>query len=176
MKKFSTLFLMAGMLMIMGCGGSGGNSSGSGKVSGEVYTSEVMSVLVPKGWKAFPGLVAGTIDEFREDQVAIHKGAKQAIDQLDTPGIVINYFPQAKYARTPGKTWYDNVSDIAPFTMGNYEWEGFTGSISNRKCAIFWTTNADELFQVVAWLEYDGKKISLDDADVKALIASISTK
>ena len=170
MKKTLALCFLVSIFMLMGCGGSGG------KVSGEVYTTEVMSVLAPKGWKAFPAPKPGKFDEYREDQVNVHKGAKEPIDQFNTSGIVINYFDDAKVVMTPPQSWYENVEEIAPFSLGNYEWKGFTGERSDITYGILWTTNAVELFQVVAFLKYRDKEISLDDADVKAIIASISTK
>ena len=160
--------------LMTGCGGSG---SGSGKVSGEIYSTEIFSVLVPKGWKAFPYYQAGT-ETPRQNMVAVHKGAKEPNDMSETPGIVINYFPDAKTVMTPRKSLYEDTADMEPFTSGKYTWEGFTGvnNMITRKMpvAVFWTTNAAELFQVVVWLENGGKKIALDNADVQAIIAGIS--
>ncbi|MCL2727941.1 MAG: hypothetical protein FWD56_06115 [Bacteroidales bacterium] len=173
MKKTLFLLVAVGVFMLIGCGGSG---SGGGKVSGEVYTTQEMSVLAPKGWKAFSALKPGTTDEYRDDQVNVHKGAKVPLDQFNTSGIVINYWEDAKNVMAPPKSWYENVEEIAPFTLGNYQWEGFTGERSDITYGILWTINAEERFQVVAFLKYRGMEISLEDADVKAIIASISKK
>jgi len=169
MKKFNlTVASLVVVVLMAGCGG--------GKASGDVYSTEVMSVVAPSGWKVFPYYVLGSSTETREDILGVYKGAKEPIDQMSTPGLVINYFSEAKIVMTPPKSWYEDVVDIEPFTLGNYTWEGFTGTRSDMPQAICWTTNAVELFQVVVWLENGGKKLSFDDADVQSIIASISAK
>ncbi|MCL2727553.1 MAG: hypothetical protein FWD56_04130 [Bacteroidales bacterium] len=171
MKKTLALVFMVGMLMLIGCGGSGG--SGSGKIKGETYSTELMSVLVPNGWKAFPYYKSGGTDPL-PNTVGIHKGAKTMFEQMSTPGIVINYYEEAKYVMKPNKDWYEDVVEMKPFALGNYEWEGFTGVSYGNPVAIIWTTNGVEMFQLNIFLKMYDKEIAYEDADVQAIIASVS--
>jgi len=171
MKKSLALIFTVGMFMLIGCGGSGG--SGGGKVSGETYSTELMKILVPKGWKSYPYYKPGETDPLPHT-VGIHKGAKTTFDQMSTPGIVIKYNKDLRSATIPNKTWYEEAEDIKPFKLGNYEWAGFTAVSFSNPVALLWTTNAVEVFDVTIFLKMYGKEIALEDSDVQAILASIS--
>ena len=164
--------------LMTGCGSSG---SGSGKVSGETYSTDVMSVTVPKGWKALPFYKNGNVDDVNQNEIGIHKGAKEGYDMAHTPGMTV-YFRPNQSRTSFGKTYYEDVVDLEPFTTGDLRWEGFTGKMqigySDKRSdiAALWTSVGNDMFQAFIWLELDGKKIALDDADVKAILASIAKK
>jgi len=166
------LTLMLGISLLVGCGGGGGSA---GSVSGEVYDAGNVSALVPKGWKVYP--IVDVFDdydgEYDPNGLSINKGAKGAFDQLTTPGLQIKWYasgdgPNNEYS----KAFYDDVEDLAPMTIGSRTWKGFTAVSIGYPLALLWTEEGD-IFQVTVWLENGGKKISLDDADVRAILESI---
>ena len=163
--------IMAGALLLAGCGGGGGSAK-SGKVSGETFSTDNFSVLIPKGWRAIRATDPFENGKLREDMVYINKGAKSDIAIFSTPGVVVLYAPNAM--THPPKSFYDDTADITPFTAGKYAFEGFSGKFSGKPLIVFWTTNAKEYFQITINAEIDGKKIALDDADVQAIIASVT--
>lgn len=75
---------------------------------------------------------------------------------------------------TPMKELYEETADLEPITIGNYTWNGFTGESIGTPIAILWTgeEGAGQI-QLTICLE-NGDKISLEDADVQAIIASIT--
>jgi len=98
-----------------------------------------------------------------------------------TPGMTV-YFRPNQSRTSFGKTYYEDVADLEPFTTGDLRWEGFTGKMqigySDKRSdiAALWTSVGNDMFQVFVWLELDGVKITLNDADVKAILASIAKK
>ena len=164
--------------LMTGCGGSG---SGGSKVSGEAYSTDVMSVTVPKGWKAFPFYKNGNVDDVVQTEIGIHKGAKEGYDMARTPGMTV-YFRPNQSKTSFGKTYYEDVVDLEPFTTGDLRWEGFTGKMQKgysgdkSPIAALWTSVGNDMFQAFVWLELEGGKITLNDADVKAILASIVKK
>jgi len=165
-----TSLLLAG-LMIIGLM----TSCGTGKVSGETFSTEQFSVLVPSGWMVIRATDPFEKGKIREDMVYINKGAKAEIDIFSTPGVSIIYVANRKAKNTlpPPKSFYDDVVDMKPFTLGKYNYEGYTAKFSNKPMTIFWTISDEEYFQFSVNTEIDGKKIAFEDADVQAIIESV---
>ena len=168
MKNLFNAVLAFGLLVMVGCGGTSAN------VSGDTYETEQISVVVPKGWKTFPYYPLG-MSIADPGQVGIHKGAEELRDQERTPGIFINRNSN-KNVSLPGKAFYHNAEDIKSFKLGNYEWVGFKANSGDVPTVILKGTGEDHAFLLTFFLEMDGKKISLDDNDVKAIIKSITSK
>lgn len=64
--------------------------------------------------------------------------------------------------------------DLEPVTIGDYTWNGFTGKSIGTPIAVLWTgEEGEDQIQLTICLK-NGDKISLEDADVQAIIASIT--
>jgi len=190
------LALLLSISMLAGCSGGGGSGNSAGSngggtqsseksaetaktpvVKGETYSAENISALVPEGWQAFPFYSGG---EESPNTFSVHKGALNAMDIWYTPGIQIQFFPEGS-GFGPGviRDIYQDISDLAPQKLGDYTWEGFTGLSKNIKdeyvvpFAMFWTDVGNDKILATVWLELGEKTISLDDADVQAILASI---
>ena len=170
MKNVLKAVLVLSLIFSAGCGGT--------SVSGETYETEVMSVLVPKGWKAFPYYQAGS-QEVIPGTVAIRKGATDLIDQFKTPGILIA-ITKGTNKITISKSSFADGEDVEPFQMGKYTWTGIKGTFSLGSTVtpmiMVQTISEGYNYRVDFILEGSGKKISMDDADVKAIIESITVK
>ena len=71
----------------------------------------------------------------------------------------------------PGR---DSRQKAEPVTLGDYTWKGFTAKSLDTPIAILWTgEEGSDQIQVMICLE-NGDKISLEDADVQAILASIN--
>lgn len=175
MKKVivSLLAVLMCLAVFAGCGSSG--TQGDPEVSGETFDGGNVSALVPDGWMAFHGTdVFGDYEEgYDPNVIQICKGAKSELDMFSKPYMQINYYGADTTMMTPGKEWYDDTADLEPMNLGNYTWNGFTGVSMEYPIAILWTEDGDAQFQISIWLEMEDGKISLDDADVQAIIASI---
>ena len=72
---------------------------------------------------------------------------------------------------------YEDTVDVGPLALSNYTWDGFSSLRDDGQAiAILWAEEGFNIFQATVYLEEDAKTISLDDADVRAIIASISHK
>ena len=170
MKNVLKAVLVLSLIFSAGCGGT--------SVLGETYETEVMSVLVPKGWKAFPYYQAGS-QVVIPGTVAIRKGATDLIDQFKTPGILIAITKRSNNI-TLSKSNFADGEDLEPFEMGKYTWTGIKGTFSLGSTVtpmlMVQTISEGYNYRVDFILEGSGKKISIDDADVKAIIESITVK
>lgn len=191
MKRISALLMVMIMCaaLLVGCGrdtppeetqkpdGSQQDSVTTGKpeVSGEVYDTGEFRALVPDGWAAFPILDAfaeesGTVDT---SCFVIIKGGESDLDMFSKPYVRIDYYGPDTMMMKPGSEWYENVEEVAPMQLGSHCWSGFTGEDDYGKTAVLWAEEGDIQYQAIIWLEADGEKISLEDEDVRGILASV---
>ncbi|MBQ9833148.1 MAG: hypothetical protein IJO48_05380 [Clostridia bacterium] len=186
MKKVLALMMVLVMLAsaFVGCSKpaenndpaqNGGNPD---EITGEVFDAGNVSAMVPKGWKAFPvsDIFSDVEGATNPDQVQIVKGGETEFDTLTKPYIHVTYYGPNSSLLTPDKEWYDEATDIEPLTLGGREWKGFTGKSFDLPITVIWTEEDanDQQYQVNIFLETSSGKISLEDADVQAIIASIT--
>ena len=75
-----------------------------------------------------------------------------------------------------------NVEDVGPLNLGGYSWNGYVfedcfggyGKPVIGKMAVLWTEAGSTRYEAVIRLEFNKKKkkISLEDDDVQAILAS----
>lgn len=147
----------------------------SGDVGGQLYDAGNVTVLAPDGWKAFP-----ETDVFAEEEGAMNpnvlniiKGGKTEADMFIKPYVRINYFGPDILMGKPDASWYEDVKDIDPFTAGEHEWYGFTCDSLGTALAIVWCEEGDFQYQASITLGSGSDTISTEDADVRAILASV---
>jgi hypothetical protein len=186
------LALMLGISLLAACGGdntpsntpdntpgnvtppsdnTGGGGTPAPDAKGETYDTGNFSVYVPGGWLAIPITRNGAPDP---DALAIYKGAQDESGMMSCPGIKI-YYPVGHDVDPKTKSRCSNVSDLAPLTLENCTWEGFSGDYNGSPVTVL-LNDGDEGFEVLVWTkaEFGDETISIRDADVLAIIASIS--
>ena len=185
---FTTVLLVA---ILVGCSG-GSSATDPADIKGETFDGGNVSALVPDGWMGFHGV--DFFDEYEEgydpNVIQIYKGAKSEWDQFSTPYVMISYYGPDNPMSTPyvmisyygpdnpmyepSKDYYEEGADLEPFTTGSYTWKGFTAKSLDTPIAMLWTGEYGEgQIQLMICLE-NGEKISLDDVDVQAILASIN--
>ena len=175
MKKVVALLLtlVLCLSLVAACGKKEAGSPE--EVEGEVYDAGSVSALVPEGWKAFP-----VADFWSDDADAVDPTTFQIVkdgetewDILTKPYVQIFYYGADTDMLTPDSSWYDDAEDLDSFTTGDYTWEGFTGKSFDVPITILWTEVGDIQYQINMCTETDDETISLEDADVQAILASI---
>lgn len=174
MKKLIALLLTLSILVCFSA--CGGEETNPDNISGETYNAGNVSVLVPDGWKAFSVTDMWSEEEnaTNPDQVNIVKGGKTDLDLLSKPYIqVIHYEPGSMI--TPSKEFYQSANDVESITTGSLTWEGFSATgLLDSSMIIMWTTNADgHQFQINVYDKTNDGTITMKDADVQAILASI---
>lgn len=177
MKKYRGLALSLVLIMGLGFAACGEKPPASAdEVKGEIYDTGVFTVMVPEGWLAVPG--SDLFDEYEGDSdpttVGIYKGAKNELDAYSTPGVTIIWNDPDKELIDPSLL-YDNVEKLDPVTTGSYTWDAFQGESIGSPIAVL-TTESPAVLQANLYLENGGKKISLEDAEVQAILGSITVK
>ncbi len=180
MKKLLCMVvaLMMTMVLLVGCSGGGsGEASTPDEVKGEVFETEKLSVLVPDGWMAFmgPDIFNEYDGESNPTVIQMGKGIEESLGLLQKPAIYI-YFNADTPAGDPevSKPFYENVEDVESFDAAGFTWIGFTGeSIGYPSAVLSSQANETDSFNVTMTLENGGDSISIDDADVQAILDSI---
>lgn len=201
MKKVLALLLAAAMCAaaLTGCGGGDKPTEtekpGSGKpdttstakpdtskpevkapeVPGEVYSTGEFQALVPEGWTAFP-----ITDVFSDDDAAdtscfnIIKGGTSDLDLFSKPYVRLDYYGPDTQMMKPSSEYYENVEEVAPLQLGAHSWSGFIGEDGYGKSAILWVEEGNIQYQAIIWLEIENEKITIEDEDVQAILASVT--
>lgn len=135
------------------------------------FDNGILRVLVPSGW----GLFFGIDSECRTTQKKVHiyKDAKHESDIFTHAGITICFFDRQDYYFSP-KFIYDNVADIEAFTLGAYTWNGYTCTSLGYPYAMLEAEHNGCVFQVMILMKNGEHEISLDDADVKTILESLT--
>jgi hypothetical protein len=181
--------------MLSGCNWSSGNSDvvwtgGTGEgyvnedyktVTGKVVDAGSVSALCPKGW-----VRESNFNNGNTDSILLNKGSRD-------PSISIVYYDSVQqfediYSRKKsGFDWRlktlrakDDGEDISPITLGDVKWTGWVGTNNSKgsngygcPSASLYARDGDKVYSVHMILEDNGKKISIYDADVQAILASI---
>lgn len=185
MKKRIVLvvaLVMVGMLTLMACGKPDSESKAGDankKIKGKVVDAGTVSALCPEGWMSY-----GIKDLFSDDEKAtvpnileFRKGAKNDEDHYSKPGFTLTFYGPNETFYELNKDTYTEVKDIEATEIGGRMWEGFSGINAGYRYTNVWTGTEDgDEFLITFMMDYGKEKISLDDAEVHAIIESIKVK
>lgn len=137
----------------------------------DLLDSGYFRVIVPVGWMAFFGIDS----ECRTTQKKVHicKDAKLETDIFTHAGITICFFDRQDYYLSP-KFIYDNIADMKAFTLGAYIWNGYTCTSLGYPYTMLEAKHDGCVFQVMILMKNGEHEISLDDADVKIILESLT--
>lgn len=137
----------------------------------QLFHSGAFCVAVPNGWTLFPGTDSdGTLTP---KKVFLYKGASCETDIFTHAGITICFFGKEDFYLSP-KNFYDNVADIAPFTLGEYTWGGYTCTSLGYPYTMLEARPDGCVFQVMVLTKNGEHEISPEDADVRSILQSIT--
>ena len=180
MKKIIALLLALLLVAsLTACGSkteAGGEAGGADAApKGETMSTENFSVLVPDGWMGFEvaDFTSDEEDAMDPDSLQICKDGETEFDIFTKPYVQIFHYGADDIMLTPDSSWYDDVEDLEPMTIGDRTWNGFTGSSLDVPIAVLWT-EGEHSYQINVVLESSEGSITLDDADFQAIVASIA--
>ena len=135
------------------------------------FDNGIFRVLVPSGWRLFGGI--DSEGRTTQKKVHIYKDAKVEADVFTNAGITICFFDRQDYYLSP-KFFYDNVEDMEAFCLGAYTWNGYTCTSLGYPYTMLEAKHDGCVFQVMLLMKNGEHDISLDDADVKSILESIT--
>ena len=154
-SKFRMLTIMVTTIVMIFVFAGCGNSAKS--VKGETFDGGNIEVFVPEGWKAFHGAdVFGDYEEGYDPN--------------------ITYSGKDRTLSMPSKELYKDGKDIEDIKTSDHTWRGYTATSVGYPIAVLFTEDGDEQIQVAVTLENGDEKISLEDADVLAILEGIKVK
>lgn len=137
----------------------------------ELFDNGLFRVLVPSGWKVFYGIDSEC--KITQKKVHICKDAESEIDIFTHASITICFFDTEDYYFSP-KFFYDNVVDMKAFELGYYTWHGYTCTSLGYPYTMLEAKHNGCVFQVMILMKNGEYEISLDDADVKMILESLT--
>ena len=140
-------------------------------MNGELFDNGSVSVLVPDGWRVFQHKDSdGTVNLRR---LYVYKGAEHEFDIFTRAGITLCFYGKGMIYLT-SRNFYSDVCEIDPFTLGNYNWTGYTCTSLGYPYTVL-EAEKDGCHIQLMILEKNGEhSISPEDEDVRAIIGSIS--
>lgn len=88
-------------------------------------------------------------------------------------GITICFFDRQDIYVSP-KFFYDKVADMNPFTLGAYTWNGYTCTSMGYPYTMLEAKHDGCVFQVMILMKNGEYALSFEDADVQAILASLT--
>lgn len=137
----------------------------------DLFDSGCFRTVVPDGWMAFCGIDSS--GNATPKKVHIYKGARFQTDIFTHVGITICFFGQKDYYLSP-KFFYDNVVDMEPFVLGAYTWNGYTCTSLDYPYTMLEARQDGCVLQVMILMKNGDDALSLDDADVQAILAGLT--
>lgn len=183
MKKFFVLLLTLTLVLGLMVGCSEDDTGGTSKktanaaqeIKGEMYDAGNVKVLVPEGWKAFPvkDVLADEPDTVDPDALTICKGGETDLDLFAKPYIRVDFYGPDTEMLGGLQEFYEDTEELEPIQAGEHTWEGFT-TTDYGLMAVLTAKEGQLQYQVSIILEASGEKITLEDADVLAILESIA--
>lgn len=188
MKKIIAVLLVT--LTVFGLAACGGNSpktpntkgdGGNGAaVQGETVNAGDFEVLVPEGWMKYPQTdIFSEDDSVRTDAYAMIKGGKDELDSLSKPTVYVYYYAEddAETQFEMNKFFYEEPVDLDVTVQGTKCFAFEADSSGYIYQTVFLPASDSSCFQIQIPKDMDGTAgVTIDDADVKAIMESIKVK
>ncbi|MBE5938833.1 MAG: hypothetical protein E7266_00410 [Lachnospiraceae bacterium] len=139
-------------------------------MSGQQFNNGILQVYVPSGWMLFYGIDSD--GNASPQKIHIYKDAQTELDIFSKAGITIRFYGKDEIFFSV-RALYDNVCDLKPFKCGKHLWNGYTCTSFGYPYTMLVAKAGKVTFQVMILTENGDHKISLDDEDVRAILASI---
>lgn len=142
---------------------------------GSEYNVGDFTVYVPGGWDAVEVRATET-DAVETNVINIFKGAEydESAKQWKTlgkPHVYIFRYEGDEIDMVPdNKSLWENAEDIPDEKIGNFTWQGFSYNQFGEDGVNIWALNGDYGYRLSISFQ---NELSLDDADIKAIIESL---
>ena len=146
--------------------------------AGTLYDTGSFSVFVPEGWtaSAVPDIWAEEEGAIDPNSIRLIKGGSSDLDLFTHPYIQLDFHGEDSILWTPEKDWYDDGEDLEPTTLDGLTWKGFTATSLGAPLAVLWTEGEVIQYQANVFLSASQGEISLEDRDVRAILASVEPR
>lgn len=138
-----------------------------------VFDSGRLRVSVPEGWMAFCGTDSG--GKVTPKKVHIYKGIALASEMFTHAGITVCFFDRGDRYLSP-KAFYDDVADIAPFSLGSFTWSGYTCTSLGYPYTMLDARRDGCVLQVMMLMKNGEHEISAEEADVRCILESLAAE
>ena len=179
MKMRKTIALLSTLVLAFGMasctGGDNQSTAGTDTTTGSGAVTEATasttkvelegySVSLPSGWVSIPSSDKKSVKVYKTDDVNKIFG----VNEID-----ITYKAKAKYSLVTAA--FDSFEEVKDLKLGSYTWNGAKGPYGGGKELMSLNTTVGEGYiSADIWIKVGDSTISVDDADVKAIIEGIT--
>jgi len=144
-------------------------------VAAQQGSAGTVSASVPNGWESI--LIESALSDNDPYGMVVYLDTGDSLDMFFAPGLHISVFREGEmFGKNMSKDEFLNSSDLAPLTLGNYTWNGYTGEYKSIPVTVLWTQTGKDIIEIKIELKNVNGEISLNDADVRAIISSVLLK
>ena len=143
-------------------------------ITGTVIDPGNITILCPQGWTNFfiPDYISGS--DKNPNGLELYKGNEAEGYQYLMPGLEIQYYEFNP--DTPSDKFAGKSEVWGPVQIGGRTWQGYIGTDRNEASIWAQAKEKDSQIRVQIMFEAEGVEISLNDAEVQAILASIKIK
>lgn len=177
-KRFIWILAAALLLCLTACGKTEGTEStpATGETNADPIQSVPFStgeftVQVPEGW--FVAEVYNILEEPISSRLRLAKGEGDEMEYGSFPHLEITFFSPEFYLEHEDPEAYEDVEMIDACTFGDKTFSGFSGKSNGQKMVHLWCNAETTQFTVTVWINGELDSVSIQDADVQAIIASL---
>lgn len=192
MRKLLVPFLVIALCAVTPAGCHGDKDTDTAcdtteEITGGIYDAGELHALVPDGWAAFPipDVFAGEPDAVKTSCFHIIKGGLSEKDLHTKLYIRLELHRSDGQMTAPDPALYKNIEDAGPLDLGGHSWSGYVcedcfggyGKPVIGRMAVLCAEADGTRYEAVIRLGFNGQegKISLEDRDVQAILASVQS-
>ena len=143
------------------------------KTASVTGSAGTLSVLVPCGWADF--ITESALDSKDSYGIKVYIDTGSEFDPFYAPAVKVSIFCQGEmFGVNQNKDMFSNSSDLAPLALGNYIWNGYTGLYDDYPTTVLWAEEGKNIIEITIVLKTSKGEISLENKDVRDIIASVS--
>lgn len=147
-------------------------------ISGQILEVGEFTVLIPEGWFANFEHPTHMNDELAENEISIVKGTDDQKKMSEAPALFLAYGCAENPISSDYKKFCESEENekIESLSIGDRTFNGYKAKGSEGDVICLFAENGEEQFQIVVYYNRPGGQISLEDADVRAIIESFRSK
>lgn len=172
---FILALVVAMVFAFAACGGEGGGDTDNGSVKGDIINAGNVSALCPSGW-----INAPQYDILAEDKNTIYPNmlyfykSNESVENYASYPFVCIILDSINGVFEEVKGGYDNVIDLDPIEINGATWTGFIGDRWVGETSALLLSSDQRCWVEVDLTDHDGTALTLEDADVLAILESVT--
>lgn len=175
-RRIAWILAAALLLTLTACGKKADDPQNGSEPTGGLleiglYSSGTFTASVPEGWYAMA--VYDMYGNPISSRLRLVKGDGDEMEYGDFPHIEVSYFSPDFYPEHDEPNDYEDVIMMDALTFGDKTFTGFSGMKNRQKMIHLWCEAEKTQFTVTILVNGVEDSVTLEDADVQAILADL---